>query len=221
MKSRFYILTALSIVAPTAAYANAGLPMLMVTLPAMLVGLIPIAIVETVVLVSRLRSSVAKTATLTAAANVATTLVGIPATWTLLALLQLVTGGGAAYGIDTPLQKMLAVTWQAPWLIPHEADLGWMIPAAMLVLLVPFFFASWAIEAAIVSLGFRPFWNRPVRAAVWRANVVSSALLSLYPLSMFIVGPYSPSSEIIGGAVKFYYFTAMSVISTLEWAGLI
>lgn len=197
MKSRFYILTALSIVAPTAAYANAGLPMLVVTLPAMLVGLIPIVIVETVVLVSRLRSSVAKTAALTAAANVLTTIVGVPATWALLALLQMVTGGGSAYGIDTPLQKMLAVTWQAPWLIPYEADLGWMIPAAMLVLLVPFFFASWAIEAAIVSLRFRPFWGPSIRAAVWRANVVSYALLSLYPLSMFMVGPYTVPIELV------------------------
>jgi hypothetical protein len=56
------------------------------------------------------------------------------------------TGGGSAHGLRTLSAKLLAVTWQSPWLIPYEDDLVWMVPAAALCLLVPFFFASVYIE---------------------------------------------------------------------------
>ncbi len=42
--------------------------------------------------------------------------------------------------------KVIAVTWQAPWLIPYESDFHWMMPVAGLVLLIPFFFVSWWSE---------------------------------------------------------------------------
>jgi hypothetical protein len=89
------------------------------------------------------------------------------------------TGGGQAYGLQTLRQKFLAVTWQAPWLIPYESDLNWMIPAASLALLVPFFAGSLAIEIPIVVLMARPCNSRNVSMAVIWANLVSYAFLAL------------------------------------------
>ena len=72
-------------------------------------------------------------------ANLSSMLVGIPITWALLVVIEIVvTNGGRAYGLETFLTKLVAVTVQAPWLIPYEKDLYWMVPAAILFLL-PFF----------------------------------------------------------------------------------
>jgi hypothetical protein len=153
--------------------ADAGVPMLFVTFPSMLLALVPIVLVEAVVLgwtMGRKAASFLKAATI---ANVASTVAGIPLTWLVLVLLEWITGGGSAYGLGTPLQKFLAVTWQAPWLLPYERQLYWMIPAASLFLPVPFFFTSYLIEAPIVARIKRELPAAQVRAAVFRANLAS------------------------------------------------
>lgn len=154
--------------------------MLFVTFPAMVMSLIPIVLVETVVLARALKTRAALLAKSTAIANVVSTIIGIPLTWVALVILELVTDGGSAYGLTTPLQKFLAVTWQAPWLIPYERELYWMIPAASLALLVPFFFASYFIEASLVARLERRFPVSQVRAAVFRANVASYIGLAIF-----------------------------------------
>ena len=165
-----------------AASADAGVPMLFVTFPAMVVALVPIVLLETVVLARTLKARAIPLAKSAAIANVVSTIIGIPLTWVALVILELVTDGGSAHGLATPLQKFLAVTWQAPWLIPYERELYWMVPAASLVLLVPFFFASYFIEAPIVARIERRFPAPQVRAAVFRANVASYIGLAIFNL---------------------------------------
>ena len=164
------------------ANANAGVPMLFLTLPAMLIALVPIIVVEAVVIGRLLGSNAVSRAKSVAISNVASTLVGLPLTWAALVALQLVSGGGSSYGITTPTQKFLAVTWQAPWLIPYESDLYWMLPAASLVLLVPFFFTSYFVEAPIVTRLERAYSRAHVRSAVLRANLCSYLLLAAITL---------------------------------------
>jgi hypothetical protein len=156
--------------------------MLFLTLPAMLIALVPIIVVEAIVIGRLLGSSAVSRAKSVAISNVASTVVGLPLTWAVLVALQLVSGGGSSYGITTPTQKFLAVTWQAPWLIPYESDLYWMLPAASLVLLIPFFFTSYFVEAPIVSR-LEPAYSRThVRSAVLRANLFSYLLLAAITL---------------------------------------
>ena len=109
-------------------------------------------------------------------ANVATTVVGIPLAWLALVVVQLATGGGSAYGLETYLHKFLAVTWQAPWLVYTD---NWMFPAATLTLLVPFFFVSWWIEYEIVKRTVVSFHPSGLSSAVRNANLVSYGLLAL------------------------------------------
>ena len=120
--------------------------MIFPALPVMLVALLPIIIVEALVLRRFLTTSLSTATVAAGIANLASTFVGVPVAWFLLVAVQLLTGGDRAYGLSTPLRKVLAVTWQSPWLIPYERSLYWMIPTAGLVLLVPFFFASWYVE---------------------------------------------------------------------------
>ena len=121
-------------------------------------------------------------------ANLLTTFVGAPLTWVILTVLEGVTGGGRAYGIDTPAKKLLAVTWQAPWLIPYEADhnLYWMVPAAMMWLLVPTFFMSWWLEYLAAARMLRDADRTRLKSAMFRANLLSYAFLELCALGWLL-----------------------------------
>lgn len=167
------------LVAPSIAYANIGVPMLLVTLPGMLIALVPIIAVESYVISKQLSLALGRAVKTCSIANLASTLVGIPVAWFVLVVIQIATGGGSAHGIDTPLEKFLAVTWQAPWLIPYEPELYWMIPAATLTLLVPFFFASWFIEYRVSKRFLKENDASLVNKAVRDANLLSYALLAV------------------------------------------
>lgn len=145
-----------TLIVPTVALANMGVPMIAIVYPGMGIMLIPVIVLEVVVLRRRLSAPLWPTAIMTPVSNLASTAVGVPLTWALLLGLQIFTGGsGTGPSFDTFVGKLLAVTWQAPWMMPYEADMYWMIPAAILFLPVPFFFASWLIEYC-VSKGLDP-----------------------------------------------------------------
>jgi hypothetical protein len=156
-----------------------GVPMIFITLPGMVVALLPIIAVETLVLVTRLALPSRTILKAAAASNAISTLIGIPVAWLMLVVLQIGTGGGNAYGISTPITKFLAVTWQAPWLIPYESDLDWMVPAASAVLLLPFFLASLSIELRVNRWMLPDAERSRLRAATWDANLVSYVLLAV------------------------------------------
>jgi hypothetical protein len=162
------------------ASADAGVPMLFLTFPAMLIALVPIVAIETIIVARVSGTTALARAKSVGLANLASTVVGVPITWIALVLLQMVSGGGSAYGLDTPSHKLLAVTWQAPWLIPYEGDLFWMIPAASLVLLVPFFFTSYFVEKLVVFRLENGISRDLLRPAVLRANFVSYMLLGVF-----------------------------------------
>jgi hypothetical protein len=160
-------------------FADAGLPMVAVEYPLLLVGFIPVVAVE--VAVARRRLGLAPRRALKAAivANVASTILGFPLLWILLVLLGQALGGGGAHGLQTWWWKVYAVTVQAPWLILYEKDLPWMVPLAALYLLVPAFFVSVWIEGMI----YRRFWPELERKTVtgfcWVAHFFSYAVILL------------------------------------------
>jgi hypothetical protein len=166
------------------AYADSGVPMIFVTLPLMIAALIPIVAIETIVLARAMRVRFWPTAGWAALSNVVSTLLGIPLTWGVLVGIQLITGGGYAYDrMNTFRGRVLAVTWQAPWLIPYESELHWMLPAATLVLLVPFFFASYGSEYLVN----RRFLATNTEVTVNRATFLAN-LASYVALVIFVVG---------------------------------
>ena len=177
-----------AILASGAASADAGVPMLFVTFPAMLLALLPIIVVEALVLARMISMRAFSAIKPVAVANVVSTIVGIPIAWYVLVLLEmLTTSGGAAYGIATPAQKFLAVTLQAPWLIPYEPrTMAWMVPTASLILLVPFFFTSYWIEALIVSSMMKSHPETQIRKGVFAANVASYLLLAAFNVAWLV-----------------------------------
>jgi len=166
-KAHFIAFILLIAVAPTPAAANIGAPMIVVVAPWMVLWIIPVIAIEAWVLIKRLDLSKGKAAATSTLANLVSTAVGVPITWIALVLVQMITGGGGiVYDFDTWLGKFLAVTWQAPWLMPYEESLGWMVPVAFSVLFIPFFFVSWWIEVKVV-------WRRHKVVALNLASVSS------------------------------------------------
>ncbi len=179
---RLYQLFIVFLLLPAKAHADIGVPMIFITAPGMLAALIPIILIEGVVMSKQLAITLTQSLKAAFYGNIVSTIVGIPVTWVALVAIQLCTGGGGAYGLDSPLKQFLAVTWQAPWLIPYEPELKWMIPSATFFLLVPFFFVSWRIEYKVANRLLKEIDQTQLNAAVRNANLVSYGLLALIVL---------------------------------------
>ena len=162
-------------------FADAGVPMIALAWPGMVILLIPVIAIELLVYRKMLKTQLKQSIIFTAISNAVSTIVGIPLTWVILVLIQMVSGGGGGVGnFNTFLGKILAVTWQAAWLLPYDSQMYWMIPTAMFVLLIPFFFASWLIEYWICWLMLKKsnIDYKIIRKAVFKANLYSYALLA-------------------------------------------
>jgi hypothetical protein len=163
---------------PACVEANAGVPMIFVTLPGMAIALVPVVFVEAFVLARRLRAEWWPCANSSLMANLASSFLGLPLTWLVLVVMQMLSGGDEAFGLDSPWHRFLAVTWQAPWLIPYENDLPWMVPSAALVLLIPFFLVSVVMEYHVVRRMLPGTTRNVVRTGVLVANAWSYAGLA-------------------------------------------
>ena len=192
-KGKTLIILSMLLCTPGVASANAGVPMIILVMPALGLSIIPIIAIEAMFLSKKLVLAVPRAFKTTTISNLASTIVGIPLTWLLLVLIQMLAGGGGAFGIDTALGKVLAVTLQAAWLIPYESDLHWMIPVAGLVLLVPFFFVSWWSEYFVSKKMLKEHSVQRVKIAVRNANIITYTLLALWPIGFWVLN--SPTSQ--------------------------
>ena len=185
-EARFLAYGLLFILAPTVAQADAGVPMLALLWPASWIAFIPVVIIEAWI-ATRIIGLTWKPALIRSSiANATSTLVGIPLTWGALLIVELgLSGGGRAFGIETLPQKLFAAVVQAPWLIPYEEELDWLVPTAAIVLLVPFFFASVFIERW--AFDRKKQLEKPlVRLWSWKANLVTYGIMLLLLLGTLI-----------------------------------
>jgi hypothetical protein len=196
------IVALLVILWPTHAFANIGLPMLAVYLPPAWLSLIPIIAIEAALGVWRFGVPPGPAFIAQIVANCLSTLVGLPLTWAVLALVELCFFG-TALGLSTASRRVYAITVQAPWLIPYESDFWWMIPVSIGVLTVPFYAMSVVLEYAVVRRLLPEFPQRALRSWVVKGNIVSYAALLLVlvtastwstPFS-WMFGTFAPISE--------------------------
>ncbi len=178
------------------AHANMGVPMIFITLPVMLVALIPIIGIEAYVLLERLGLSFWKSVEVASAANFGSTVIGTPVTWFLLLLVDLFAGGGSGYGIGTAKAKFLTVTLGAPWLPPYEdKTMNWIVPAAGFVLLIPFFFASWLIEYKVGIWILDEMNADNVSSAVLMGNLITYGILAALVAAVTLYEYFTTATE--------------------------
>jgi len=187
-KATSYLLGAAMALLPASAHANVGLPMIALAMPAFVVALIPIILIEAYV-VAREGFPFKGALQRNAISNAVTTFIGIPLTWGVLLLLQIATvGTDCSEATGTWPQRIFAVIANSPWMCPFEPALvKWMVPTAMLILLVPFFFVSWLIEAWIIRMIGKSFEGPRITAVCLRANLATYVLLALYPVGLYFV----------------------------------
>jgi hypothetical protein len=160
--------------------ADAGIPMIFVTFPLMVCALIPVIVIEAMVAKPLLDARFGRSVWVLAVANVVSTLLGIPAAWVIVCVLELVFWGALAAVSsklpDSAAFKVLTVILSAGWLGPMESDAYWAIPLAAIILLTPSFFLSWYIEAFVIDHMTDREW-KVARATSFKANLASYSAL--------------------------------------------
>jgi hypothetical protein len=154
--------------------------MIFIEVPFLVLALFPVALLEAEVYRKGLGLSARKALAGSLVANLCSTFLGIPVAWFVLVVADLAVGGGGAWGLDTPLLRLAAVTVQAPWLIPYEGEFYWMIPAASLFLMVPFFVASALTERYVLLQWWPEAERRKLTSRVWLANLLSYGAMAGY-----------------------------------------
>lgn len=173
-----YIFALCLVFVPIAAHADIGVPLVALFLPPMWLSLIPVILVEAFLLGRLLSLRTASTFLPATVSNIVTTILGVPFTWLLLAVAEGICCG-RALGLNTFGAKVYAVTVQAPWLIPYESELNWMIPIALIVMALPCYAVSVAIEGMIYRKFYPELEIRKVWRATWISNAASYVMLGL------------------------------------------
>lgn len=164
------------------AWANVGLPMIVVVWPAAWMLFIPVVLAEAVVARKVLGPRFGERLAMTIVANLASTLVGIPVAWFALVLVEGVSDVPGWIRLS-PHSRVLQALFMSAWFLPTEtyepASLEWMVPLACASLCLPFFLVSVACEGLVA----RWFLGGAERGRAWRwawiANGVSYGLIGL------------------------------------------
>ena len=131
--------------------ADMGIPMIAFTLPAMLLLLLPVIAVEGLCYKKWLELPMREAMKASALSNCISTVAGIPLAWCAMLALQfgafsVITAIPGTEKWDSPIANAVAFVLSSAWIEPPEsAPFPW-IAGATLVLLVPFYFASYFIE---------------------------------------------------------------------------
>jgi hypothetical protein len=134
------------------AYADAGVPMLVLVWPGLGLLLIPIIIAEAGVARYQLGLGWRSALAMSARANLVSTAVGVPITWALMLGLEFAVFaplGASGWNPPAMFEHLFVPTLGAAWL-PGEGIPMWYLPAAAAVLCVPFYAVSVWIEARVV-----------------------------------------------------------------------
>jgi ankyrin repeat protein len=154
--------------------ADIGLPMVALYLPFAWFSLLPIILIEAAYGARRYNLPFRRAFLAEASANCLSTVIGIPATWLALVLLQFVTipsGTGPA------------------WLLPDPS--WWTVAAAIAVLTIVFYFMSVATEGLVVARFFREVPRKAIRRWMLQANGITYVLL----LVLILAGLLAPKAS--------------------------
>ena len=178
--------------------ADAGVPMIFLTLPMMLALLIPVIAIEGYLCKKWLGLTTWEAMKSNAVSNLASTLIGVPVAWAIMfgvemAMFGVIDRSKAIQNWQSPIAQVIWLFLGSAWIGPTDNKSAWLIPAATLILLIPFFLASYGIEYLVVKFmvgmpeGGPPNRSYPrVRIAVRNANFITYGLM-LVAASIWLV----------------------------------
>jgi len=167
-------------------FADAGVPMLYVQMPVLILALPVVIIIEAWLSRRWLGVSWSRAGVWTTIANLVSTLAGFPIAWYAMFHMEIAAtdalqgsnGGSVPWKLAEPWFSIFTTVVQAAWLNPLEDRLYWMVPTAAIVLLIPAFFVTVLIEGLIYRLAFRKTQDASaVRKATWKMHLITYGLL--------------------------------------------
>ncbi len=168
-----------------------GLPIIVLTWPAMVILLVPVILIEGFLCKRWLGLKTWQAIKTNAVSNLVSTIIGIPVAWAVMLAIEFGTMGlvgesNALQNWHSPIANVIFFLFSSAWLNPDLGESAWVIPAATLVLLIPFFFASYWIEYRVVRRmiggpdGGKPNLSEPrIRTVVRNANLVTYGAMFL------------------------------------------
>jgi hypothetical protein len=168
--------------------ADMGIPMVVVQLPAMLLLLVPVVLIESFVANRRLGIGFKKTASGLLAANLVSTLLGFPLAWAIMLAIEFVSIGALHFlpSVEnalvkdpvSPIIRLASSPFFAAWVGGNSVR---EVLIAALALLIPSFFISVWIERRICMRMWASYSLDPlsVSKATRKANVASYMFLFL------------------------------------------
>ena len=168
------------LLAPSAAFADFGLPMLAMAWPLFTFAIVPVILLESYILKRHLNIDWRTAVINMSIANIYSTILGIPVAWIASLMLQIGLQGVITKAFDLQVyppeflnsfgKMLLTPAWLGPW---RGAQSSWIVAGPLSILLIPFFFASYWLEAKYAVRALQPENPVLVRNAVWRANIIS------------------------------------------------
>lgn len=172
---------------PALAEADAGVPMIVLVWPGFWLLLLPIVVLEGSVARRVFQMPWKGALKLSAEANLVSTLVGIPLTWLVLFIVEMLAAGGTWVGFQaagvSELPKWaeyMLMLLSAPWVGGEEP---WIVPAAAIWLSVFFFLTSVWIERRVVARR-TSLPATQVRTWSWQANILSYIVIEVLMLGL-------------------------------------
>lgn len=179
---------------PAPLLADAGVPMIFLTLPLMIGALIPVILIEVWIARPLLGLNYRQTAKAIAAANVTSTLIGVPLAWIATFAFDMLVALAGHKWLDKldqgPVLRVMAVVLFPAWLAPDEPNFFWALPVAAMVLLIPSFFASWYIEAFVIKRQMIDVEWGKIRFASFKANLFSYGFLVMAACAWLVFSIY-------------------------------
>lgn len=163
---------------PSEARADAGIPMLPVAYPVVLLFLLPVIAIEAIYLRSKLQTEWWNTLKATAGANAVTLVLGYPLAWALMLGIEFGLGAISEHIHSARLSDAIGYLGllSPAWIGPTEDR--WPVLIAFVILLIPSFLLSGFVEARLLD---HHEWLRHAGSssiAVWWANLLSYAFLA-------------------------------------------
>lgn len=186
MNSLKIIIIVLFLLVPFLCSADAGVPVIAITYPSLVVLLIPVIITEYYIIRSLITGYNKQVLTGTVISNVISTFLGVPLAWGLLLLVEIITTGGSAVKGTGAMHYIGSVVLQAAWLIPYEDHLFWMVPVAIMINLIPAYYLSKYSEYFIMTKILKETGKAEIKKAVFRANNITYLLLAVFTVVYLI-----------------------------------
>lgn len=165
---------------PPAAHADAGIPMLPVRFPEILLFLIPVVLIEAAYLSHELHSQWRRTLAAVCGVNIFTMALGYPLAWLLYVWMDRLIGFPAT-GANIFTHLAWVPVWICSSLMPDWAGAQqevWPVLVMFVLLLLPSYILSGIVKAWLVDLYDLLHYRGSSRHEVWMANRLSYLFLA-------------------------------------------